>query len=232
MRSASVRNRYAPDNRADPAQHAHEMRELLSRPVGAQDQIPTEQVRLVGLLLELVGVPSEPHANLGAVRIARRSNAGHRLHIRPRAQLREHVLESVERVFHARFSGEAASGNVSDPLGIQRVHGQDNLVVQMLDFTQSCYYPTWGVVVISATILRFPVGSESILACSVASGAAAGFLTDALTRYGFRVTARLGIGLAHRFSVHRFSQIFILFIESYSQNAPVVKRCNLQTECN
>lgn len=81
--------------------------------------------------------------------------------------------------------------------------------------------------VISATVLRFPAGSESILAYSLASGAAAGFLADALTRYGFLVQARLGIGLAFGFSVHRFSQIYHRAIQSLSARSTPNLRCVL-----
>ncbi len=85
--------------------------------------------------------------------------------------------------------------------------------------------------VISATVFEFPQSSESITAYSSATGAAAGSRTDALTRYGFPVRARLGIGLAFGFSVHRFSQFFYLCYFSYHRKRPKLSDiiCKLTT---
>lgn len=73
---------------------------------------------------------------------------------------------------------------------VHGMHSSNDLIVAR------CYYRFRGAPVISPGVLRFPEGSEHILAYSAASGAAAGSLQAALARYGFPVRARLGIGMA------------------------------------
>ena len=71
------------------------MAELLLRPVGAQNQVPAEQVGLKRLALEPVAVPGEPHPDLLARRVARLPDARRRLHILPRPrQVGKDVLET------------------------------------------------------------------------------------------------------------------------------------------
>ena len=109
------------------------MRELLRRSVGAQDQVPAEQVRLVAGLLELVRVPGEPQADLGAGLVAGSADTRRALDILPASELREDVLEAVKGVFDPVLSLEPARRNVPNPLAVQGMHGHDDIGVQVLD---------------------------------------------------------------------------------------------------
>ena len=84
-----------------------DVRKLLLRPVGAQNLVETEQVRLVRLPLELVAVPGEAQPNLLLLRVARLAHA--RAPSRPptHAQVGENVLETVKGVFHAVLGRES-----------------------------------------------------------------------------------------------------------------------------
>lgn len=125
----------AGDKRTGPAQCPHDMRELLFRPVGAQNLVKAEQVSRIRPLLELVGIPRKPDADLGLVRVARGANTGTSRHVRPAtAQVRKDVLESVERVFNTIFGGESANIDLANPC-VCGVKGTDDHVIQMLSPT-------------------------------------------------------------------------------------------------
>ena len=110
------------------------MRELLARPVLAQNLVPAEQVRRVIRLLKLVAVPREPQANLGLHLVAGRAHAGRGLHVLPGTELREDVFKAVEGVFNSVLGFELPRAHMPDPLAVQWVHGEDDGLVQMLNF--------------------------------------------------------------------------------------------------